>query len=81
MVRLYYSLAIATLAGATSTIHESFFAPEHIITRDVAIIGGGASGTYAAVRLPEDLNTSVVVIEAVDRLVSFSSCTVSQNHW
>jgi hypothetical protein len=33
------------------------------ITRDVAIIGGGASGAYAAVRLREDLNKSIIVIE------------------
>lgn len=33
------------------------------ITKDVVIIGGGASGTYAAVRLREDLGKSVIVIE------------------
>ncbi|KAJ6197333.1 hypothetical protein J3E72DRAFT_439329 [Bipolaris maydis] len=33
------------------------------ITKDVVIIGGGASGTYAAVRLREDLGKSIVVIE------------------
>ncbi|KAK0744447.1 hypothetical protein B0T21DRAFT_280639 [Apiosordaria backusii] len=33
------------------------------IYRDVAIIGGGASGSYSAVRLREDYNVSVVVIE------------------
>lgn len=38
-----------------------------VITRDIAIIGGGASGTYAAIRLG-DLNQSVVLIERKDRL-------------
>lgn len=38
-----------------------------IITRDVCIIGGGASGTYAAIRLG-DMNKSVVVVEHTDRL-------------
>ena len=52
-----------SIAAATSTINEDDFAPADIITKDVAIIGGGASGTYAAVRLREDLDTSVVVIE------------------
>ncbi|KAK4677429.1 hypothetical protein QC764_405410 [Podospora pseudoanserina] len=33
------------------------------IYKDVAIIGGGASGSYSAVRLREDYNVSVVVIE------------------
>lgn len=37
------------------------------ITRNICIIGGGASGTYAAVRLG-DMNQSVIVIERKDRL-------------
>ena len=40
------------------------------ISRDVVIIGGGATGTYAAVRLQQDMGKSVVVIEQTDRLVS-----------
>lgn len=40
---------------------------ENIITRDVCVIGGGASGTYAAIRLRE-LNQSVVLIEKEDHL-------------
>ena len=40
---------------------------EDIITCDVAIIGGGASGTYSAIRL-RDMNQSVVLIEHKDRL-------------
>ena len=39
------------------------------IVRDVAIIGGGASGAHAAVRLREDFDKSVVVVETKDRLV------------
>lgn len=38
-----------------------------VITRDVAIIGGGASGTYAAVRLKQ-LGQSVVLVEQEDHL-------------
>jgi len=37
------------------------------ISRDVAVIGGGSSGTYAAIRL-RDLGKSVVVVEAKGRL-------------
>jgi len=40
------------------------------IHRDVAIVGGGASGAHAAVRLREDFGKSVVVIEKQSRLVS-----------
>jgi phytoene dehydrogenase-like protein len=44
-----------------------------VLTADVAIIGGGASGTYAAVRLREDLNTSIVLIEPRDDLGGHTS--------
>lgn len=37
---------------------------------DVAVVGGGASGAYAAVRLKEDYNKTVVLIEKEKRLVS-----------
>ena len=43
--------------------------PPLAITRDVAIVGGGASGAHAAVRLREDFGKSVVVIEKQSRLV------------
>ena len=39
----------------------------NIITREVCVIGGGAAGTYAAIRLRQ-LNKSVVVIERQGRL-------------
>lgn len=39
------------------------------IYKDVAILGGGASGTYAAVRLREDYGKSVLVIEQEPVLV------------
>jgi succinate dehydrogenase/fumarate reductase flavoprotein subunit len=37
---------------------------------DVVIVGGGATGAYAAVRLREDYGKSVLVIEKQNRLVS-----------
>jgi NADPH-dependent glutamate synthase beta subunit-like oxidoreductase len=37
--------------------------PLPIVNTDVAILGGGASGTYAAVRLREDYGKSVLLIE------------------
>ncbi|CRG91727.1 hypothetical protein PISL3812_08779 [Talaromyces islandicus] len=49
-------LPLATLVLALQTI-----------TRDVAVIGGGAGGTYAAVRLG-DYNKSVVVVEQSETL-------------
>ncbi|KAH8886298.1 hypothetical protein GQ53DRAFT_876157 [Thozetella sp. PMI_491] len=39
-----------------------------VIYKDVAIIGGGASGAYSAVRLRRDHGTSIILIEKEDRL-------------
>ncbi|KAL2830472.1 hypothetical protein BDW59DRAFT_17986 [Aspergillus cavernicola] len=43
------------------------FPPEDVITRDVCIVGGGATGTYAAVQLVER-GHSIVIVEQKDRL-------------
>jgi hypothetical protein len=53
-----FGLALLSLVSLVSVGHGS----EEVITRDVAIIGGGSSGTYAAVRL-RDQGKSVIVIE------------------
>ncbi|MGX6606694.1 NAD(P)-binding protein [Micromonosporaceae bacterium Da 78-11] len=59
------------LAGAlpepTTAVAAESVSASNIITRDVAIIGGGATGTYSAIRL-RDLGKSVVVVETNDRL-------------
>lgn len=44
-------------------------ATTRIIERDVVIIGGGASGSHAAVRLREDFGKSIVIVEKQDNLV------------
>jgi hypothetical protein len=62
------SLLSFVASPGRAAIDERRFKPSNIITRDVAIIGGGASGTFSAVRLREDLNTSIVVIEPQNRL-------------
>ena len=68
ILRRLLTLGVAAFAAATSDFDEAAYAAEDVITKDVAIIGGGASGTYAAVRLREDFNTSIVVIEIEDHL-------------
>ena len=55
------------LSLATAVIEESAYSASSIIRRDVCIIGGGSTGTYAAIRL-KDSGKSVVVVEAQDRL-------------
>lgn len=59
---------IALALGATLPLASSNGLPE-IIYRDVAIIGGGASGAYAAVRLRDDFNKSIALIEKQSILV------------
>ena len=49
-------------AALGSPTYGSNFPPQFIIERDIAIIGGGASGTHAAIRL-RDSGQSVVVVE------------------
>lgn len=44
-------------------------AANSIIRRDVVILGGGASGAHAAVRLREDYGKSIVIVEKQDNLV------------
>ncbi|KAL4779943.1 hypothetical protein BJX76DRAFT_364817 [Aspergillus varians] len=74
---LHFSLGLTKLTALTTLFLGSASSlpntPKHdtvnnpIITRDVAIIGGGPSGTYAAVRL-QQLGHSVILIEREDQL-------------
>ncbi|KAL4802426.1 hypothetical protein BDV18DRAFT_166832 [Aspergillus unguis] len=68
------TLLIASAASAlAASVHPgaqfdaSSYAAHDIIERDFAIIGGGASGTYAAVSLA-DQNKSFTLVEVKDRL-------------
>lgn len=42
---------------------------DRVIDCDVAVLGGGASGAHAAVRLRDDFGKSVVLVEKEDILV------------
>jgi 2-polyprenyl-6-methoxyphenol hydroxylase-like FAD-dependent oxidoreductase len=66
-------LSPSVVVSAAASINESTFAPCDVIEKDIAIIGGGSSGTYAAVRLREDYNKSIIVVEKTDRLVCVPS--------
>ncbi len=57
-------LTFATSSQALSAQHfdEKHFSPSNIIRKDVLVIGGGASGTYGAIKLL-DSNKTVVVVE------------------
>ncbi|KAI4639029.1 hypothetical protein J4E93_009519 [Alternaria ventricosa] len=64
---LLASLLTSPAISTTPKHHPSSFHPSAIITRDVAIIGGGSSGTHAAITL-KDANKSVIVVEIKNRL-------------
>ncbi|EJT75552.1 hypothetical protein GGTG_05485 [Gaeumannomyces tritici R3-111a-1] len=64
--RLLTALAWSPLLIKAAPLNGAEFTS--VITRDVAILGGGASGSHAAVRLREDFGHSVVVVEAKDHL-------------
>jgi len=66
-VPLLSLLSLVSCAGGAATIDPSSFASSAILSRDVAIIGGGSSGTFAAVNLKR-AGHSVVLIEKNSRL-------------
>src|SRR6201995_2744232 len=59
---------LAADGQVNKSIKELSLSGEDIITCDVCIIGGGATGTYAAVRLREDFKKSVLVVERDNQL-------------
>jgi ribulose 1,5-bisphosphate synthetase/thiazole synthase len=73
---LYCLLATIVLMAnpvdATNAIREGSTA-SRIIYSDVVILGGGASGAHAAVRLRQDFNKTVVVVEKNNKLVRIAA--------
>jgi hypothetical protein len=74
IVRYLLMLAAASflaVAAALPSQYSDFNLEDYnftdVITRDVCIVGGGSTGTYAAIRLL-DLGKSVVVVEHKDRM-------------
>lgn len=61
-------LKLVGLLAAGASVASGSWLPD-IITADVAIVGAGASGSYAAIRLKEDFKQSIVVIDKADHLV------------
>jgi ribulose 1,5-bisphosphate synthetase/thiazole synthase len=64
-------LALSSISSGLAALDSSFFSFFEVIEKDVVIIGGGATGAHAAVRLREDYKKSVVVIEKEAILVSY----------
>jgi hypothetical protein len=68
----FFAISTAVAKAASSDFDTSKFKPEDIIERDVAVIGGGSSGTYAAIAL-KDSGKSVIVVEKKGRMGGHAS--------
>lgn len=67
---MIWTSALLGFLSLTATATISDCAASIVIERDVVILGGGASGAHTAVRLREDYNKSVVIVEKQNHLVS-----------
>ena len=66
-LQLAFTAALIGIFPGSTSLNHGQHDGLNIITRDVAIIGGGSTGTYAAIKLI-DQGHSVIVVEATDRL-------------
>ncbi|KAL5343580.1 hypothetical protein BJX70DRAFT_407264 [Aspergillus crustosus] len=73
----FFSILRLVTASILATITFGL-QPDSIITRDVCILGGGATGTYAAVQLIKG-GHSVVIVEPKDHLGGHSDTAYLQN--
>lgn len=64
-----YTTPLVLVAALVDAAGASSDPVDEVITRDVVIVGGGASGAHAAVRL-RDMGKSIVLVEKRDKLVS-----------
>lgn len=67
LVALFEFTYPVSAARTSCQVNGHKYTVDQVITRDVSIIGGGSSGTYAAIQL-RDAGKSVAVIEQTERL-------------
>lgn len=63
-------LALPSVPTISAALDISCSDPCETIQKDIVIVGGGAAGSHAAVRLREDYNKTVIVVEREAKLVS-----------
>ena len=74
------SLGTLLKALALSRVVIAGHYPLPLVETDIVILGGGASGTYAAVRLREDYAKSVLLIEMEAVLVGILVIITNSNN-
>lgn len=60
---LFFKSTWKALLAAVSIFDSLRVVQSEVIHKDVVILGGGASGTYAAVRLREDYGKDILLVE------------------
>lgn len=72
-------LQVSTRAIGLAALSSAVVAAVQTISKDVVIVGGGASGAYAAFRLREDYGKSIALIEREAALVGaiITCCNIS----
>ncbi|KAK6850520.1 FAD dependent oxidoreductase [Apiospora arundinis] len=75
---LVHGLLICSVFSDHCPTCEYIFDDKDVIRRDVAIIGGGSSGTYTAVKL-KDAGKSFIVVEPKDQLGGHTETYVDPN--
>ncbi|CAI7591617.1 unnamed protein product [Penicillium glandicola] len=77
-IEVIYPLSLAAIALAKDQFNPSSYASDNVITRDIAIIGGGSSGIYSAMNLKAE-GKSVVVVEKDEILGGHTRTWVDPN--
>lgn len=74
-------VALSSISGAFAAIDSSLFSLFEFVEKDVVIVGGGAAGSQAAVRLREDYNKTIMLIEQQSILVNNMSPALFYKLW
>jgi predicted NAD/FAD-binding protein len=75
---LYFVCVSLAIAGDTTDLFDpDHYASEDVLVRDVAVIGGGSTGTYAAVNL-QNLGKSIILVEKENVLGGHTNTYIDQ---